>query len=154
MSGNPSEDLDARMPPPVEWELHVFWEGWWDKLGAGPTDADFRLDRRPMRWANAERSVLRINDQVVVTGIPAEAHEYVVNGRTPLEWMLYQYRWRRDRRSGIVNDPNAAFPDPWDLIVAIHRAVHVSVETMRIVRALPPLFPEGEPPPTVSLDSD
>ena len=43
----------------------------------------------------------------------------------------------RDKQSGIVNDPNAWFDDPRDLISAFRRIVHVSVETVRIIAALP-----------------
>ena len=149
---SPPEEAAPRKPRP--WELHVVWEGWWDKLGDGPTDADFRLGRTPMRWANAERSVLRINDQVVVTGIPKAAHDYVVNGRTPLEWLIGQYRWRRDRRSRIVNDPNDAFDDPWDLIVHIHWTVHVSVESARIISELPDPFDGAMGTQMIPLTSD
>ena len=44
------------------------------------------------------------------------------------------------RESGIVNDPNGWFSKPEDLIAAIRRIVHVSVETVRIVAGLPEPF--------------
>ena len=43
----------------------------------------------------------------------------------------------QDKESRIVNDPNGRFNDPQDLITAIRRIVHVSVETVRIVAGLP-----------------
>ena len=50
---------------------------------------------------------------------------------------------KRDTKSGIVNDPNGWFKDPQDLIAAIRRIVHLSVETVRIVERLPePFQPE------------
>ena len=55
----------------------------------------------------------------------------------PLEWLIDRYRLTRDRESGIVNDPNAWFADPCDLPAAIRRIVHVSIETTRLVAALP-----------------
>ena len=66
-----------------------------------------------------------------------EAHEYQVNGRTPLGWFIDRYKVTQDKESGIVNNPNGWFDDPKDLITAIRRIVHVSVETARIVNALP-----------------
>ena len=48
-----------------------------------------------------------------------------------------------DRDSGIVNDPNAWFDDPRDLIAAIRRVVHLSVETVRIVGGLPEPFDDS-----------
>ena len=44
---------------------------------------------------------------------------------------------RRTRRAGIVNDPNGWFGDPRDLVAAIERIVHVSVESTRIIEGLP-----------------
>ena len=102
-----------------------------------PRPEHFRIGRRAMRFAGDERSVLIVNDHIRLAGIPPEAHRYEVNGRTPLEWFIDRYRIVQDKQSGIVNDPNAWFDDPRDLIAAFRRIVHVSVETARIVRGLP-----------------
>ncbi len=48
----------------------------------------------------------------------------------------------QDKASGIVNDPNGWFEKPEDLVAAIRRVVHVSIETVRIVDDLPQPFPE------------
>ena len=99
----------------------------------------FRLGERAMRLAD-DRTVLIVNDHIRLAGIPDEAHGYMVNGRTPLEWFIDRYHVTRDRESGIVNDPNGWFSKPEDLIAAIRRIVHVSVETVRIVASLPGPF--------------
>ncbi len=103
----------------------------------------FRLGERAMRFADGDKTVLIVNDHVRLAGIPSEAHAYVVNGRTPLEWFVDRYRVRRDLGSGIVNDPNGWFLNPEDLIAAIRRIVHMSVETVGIVAGLPEPFPEA-----------
>lgn len=90
-----------------------------------------------MRFATPAKTTLIINEHVSLTGIPQAAHRYVVNGRTPLEWFIDRYRIKRDKESGILNDPNGWFEDPRDLITAIERIVHVSVESTRIIEALP-----------------
>ena len=102
-----------------------------------PPPEHFRIGRRAMRFADDERSVLIVNEHLRLAGIPPEAHRYEVNGRTPLEWFIDRYRIVQDQQSGIVNDPNAWFDDPRDLVAAFRRIVHVSVETDRIVRGLP-----------------
>lgn len=100
----------------------------------------FRIGKKKMRWGDDDRTVLVINDHIKLEGIPAEAHQYQVNGRTPLEWFIDRYRITQDTRSGIVKDPNGWFDDPLDLIPAFRRIVHVSVETVRIVAGLPEVF--------------
>jgi len=104
-----------------------------------PGSEHFRLGAKAMRFADADRSVLTVNDFISLTGVPEEAHEYQVNGRTPLEWFIDRYKVKQDKRSGIVNDANGWFKDPRDLITAIQRIVHVSTETVRIVQGLPGL---------------
>ena len=82
------------------------------------------------------------NDWITLAGIPDEAHGYIVGPRTSLEWLLDRYRVTTDTDSGIVNDPNdwgAEIGDPRYIIDLVKRVTTVSVETMSIVRALPPL---------------
>ena len=109
-----------------------------------PRPEHFRIGRRAMRFADDERSALILNDHIRLAGIPPEAHLYEVNGRTPLEWFIDRYRIVQDKQSGIVNDPNAWFDDPHDLIAAFRRIVYVSVETVRIVRGLPGLSADAD----------
>ena len=99
----------------------------------------FRIGERAMRFADDEKTILIVNDHIRLAGIPSEAHGYQVNGRTPLEWFIDRYRIKQDKGSGIVNDPNGWFDEPRDLIAAICRIVHLSVETARIVASLPEL---------------
>ena len=96
-----------------------------------------------MRFTDDEKRTLTINEHVSLSGIPAEAHRYVVNGRTPLEWYIDRYRIKKDKESGIVNDPNGWFEDPRDLVAAIERIVYVSVESTRIIEGLPREVTEG-----------
>ena len=103
---------------------------------ASDAAARFRLGRRKMRYLDAEKSTLAINEVTKLRGIPPEAHRYEVNGRTPLDWLIDRYHIVQDQQSGIVNDPNDWFAKPNDLQAAIERVVHVSVETVRIVKTL------------------
>ena len=102
-----------------------------------PRPEHFRIGARTMRFVDDEKTTLIVNEHIRVGTIPALAHQYQVNGRTPLEWFIDRYRITQDKRSGIVNDPEGWFDDPRDLIAAIRRIVHLSAETVRIVRNLP-----------------
>ena len=90
-----------------------------------------------MRLTGDGDAVLVVNNRLRLSGIPAAAHRYEVNGRTPLGWFIDRYRVTTDRESGITNDPNAWFPDEASFISAVCRIVHLSVETVRIVDSLP-----------------
>ena len=91
-----------------------------------------------MRFADKNtKDTLIINEHVQISGIPEEAHGYVVNGKTPLEWFINRYKITEDKKSGIINDANGWFENPRDLITAIERIVYVSVESTKIIENLP-----------------
>ena len=97
----------------------------------------FLLGTWAMRFVNKEtRTTLIINEHVQLSGIPQEAHRYVINGRTPLEWFIDRYKITTDKNSGIINDPNGWFENPRDLITAIERIVYISVESTKIIESL------------------
>ena len=135
-------------------ELHLGYEGCEEHPldvafahSGEPRPEHFRIGRQAMRFDDHEKTILRVNEHVSLRGIPASAHLYQVNGRTPLEWFIDRYRITQDKESGIVNDPNEWFDDPRDLIAAIRRIVHVSVESTRIVEGLPePFVSESDSP--------
>ena len=102
-----------------------------------PQPEHFRLTEKAMRFADDEQTTLIINEDVRLSDIPEEAHRYVVNGRTPLEWFIDRYKITQDKDSGIVNDPNGWFADSRDLVPAIERIVYMSVESARIIEGLP-----------------
>ena len=117
--------------------------------GAPEGDARWRVEK--MRWAGTrtapDRGAVVVSEWLTLSGIPDEAHGYLVGPRSALEWLIDRYRVRTHAESGIVNDPNdwglergepAYIPD------LVKRIVTVSVETMRIVAGLPPLD-EAEP---------
>ena len=103
----------------------------------------FRLTEKAMRFATPAKTTLIINEHLRLSGIPQAAHQYVVNGRTPLEWFIDRYKIKRDKESGILNDPNGWFEDPRDLVTAIERIVYVSVESTRIIEGLPSPLTDG-----------
>lgn len=91
-------------------------------------------------------SKLVYNANVTITDIPPEAQNYVVNGRSPLDWVIDRYQVKTDKKSGIMNDPNDYSDDPWYIINLIVRLVRVSIETQQIVAALPTSIDEIEHP--------
>lgn len=105
----------------------------------------YRIDK--LRWGTADgtkepdRSVLEINPRCRIIGIPEEAHSYKVSGRSPLQWAIDGLRHKKDRSSGVTDDPNEAddwADEPFNLIRHLRRLIHVSVESTRIIGSLPP----------------
>jgi predicted helicase len=88
-------------------------------------------------------STVIYNPRLTITNIPLEAYDYVVNGKPGLKWVMERQAVTTDPASGIVNDANAYANEtvgdpryPFDLFC---RIITVSLETIKIVNALPPL---------------
>jgi predicted helicase len=79
------------------------------------------------------------NDYITLNGVPDEAWDYMLSGKAALYWIIDRYKVTKDKESGIENDPNEFSEDPRYIIDLVKRIVTVSIETMRIVRALPEL---------------
>lgn len=92
---------------------------------------------------NLDKSTVIYNANITLTGIPLEAYDYVVNGKSALEWVMERQCVKTDKASGIVNDANRyaieTVGDPAYPLRLFQRVITVSLETMKIVKALPPL---------------
>lgn len=109
------------------------------------TNDDFRVEK--MRYGkkgkDKDLTTLHYNTKITVTGIPLEAYDYVVNGKPALDWVVERQCVKTDKDSGIVNDANdwavETMGNPRYPLELFQRVITVSLETMKIVRGLPPL---------------
>ena len=79
------------------------------------------------------------NKRVTIAGIPAEADEYMLGSRSALAWLIDRYQVKKDKASGIVNDPNDwadEVGNPRYIVDLIGKVTRVAVETVRIVEGL------------------
>jgi predicted helicase len=86
-----------------------------------------------------DRSTIIYNTRVTLSNIPEEAYRYQLGARSAIEWIIDRYQVKTDKDSGIINDPNDWSDDPRYIIDLLKRIVTVSLETMKIVDALPAL---------------
>ena len=105
----------------------------------------FRIQK--MRFAGTrgreDRTTVIYNEHITIKNIPLEAYEYVVNGKPALEWVMERQCVKVDKDSGIVNDANdyaiETMNNPAYPLELFQRVITVSLETMKIVKSLPPL---------------
>ena len=89
---------------------------------------------------DVEGTTLIYNDFITIKNIPPRAFEYVVNGRSPLEWIIDRYQVKTDSASGIVNNPNdwaIEHDHPRYILNLILSSITVSLKTLEIVDNLP-----------------
>ena len=102
---------------------------------------DYRVQQMKFgkRGKEVDKSTIVYNSNITLTGIPLEAYDYMVCDRSAIGWIIERYQFTRDKDSQITNDPNDWSDDPQYIINLVKRIVRVSVETVKIVNALPAL---------------
>ena len=109
------------------------------------TNTDYRVEKMRYGKKGKDKDLTTViyNSRITVTGIPPEAYEYIVNGKPAIDWVIERQRVKTDKDSGIVNDANdwavETMHNPRYPLELLLRVVTVSLETMKIVNALPPL---------------
>lgn len=110
------------------------------------TDEDFYVEK--MRFPSKEqKDTIIYNGKIRLTNIPKEAYDYVVNGKSAIEWLMERYAVTIDKNSLIKNDPNdwgKEHGKPRYILDLMLSVINVSVKTMQIVNSLPTLRFEGD----------
>ena len=87
-----------------------------------------------------QKDTIIYNHYHTIKNIPEKAYEYVVNGKSAIEWIMERYAVTTDQKSGITNNPNdwsREHEKPryiFDLLLSV---INVSVQTVDIVNGLP-----------------
>jgi predicted helicase len=87
-----------------------------------------------------QKETIYYNSKITVSNIPAKAYEYVVNGKSAIEWIMERYQVTTHKESGIVNDPNdwaKEVGNPRYILDLLLSIINVSVQTVDIVNGLP-----------------
>jgi restriction-modification system llaBIII len=82
-------------------------------------------------------STIIFNKDIKISNIPEKAYEYIVNGRSAIEWIMDQYQVKTDNKSGITDDPNDFSDDEKYIFNLLLRIINVSVKTVDLINSLP-----------------
>ena len=133
--------------------LHLGYEGYPAPEGVVVTTAEqpasmdeydyYRVEKMTFpKGVKAKSDTIHYNSRIVISGIPLEAYDYVVNGKSAIDWVIERYQVTTDKNSGIVNDPNAWSQEqgkPRYILDLLLSVIHVSLESQRIIATLPRL---------------
>lgn len=87
-----------------------------------------------------DKSTIIYNGNVTIENIPAKAYEYIVNGKSAIEWIVERYCVSQDKTSLIKNDCNdwsKEHKKPRYILDLLLSVINVSVQTVDIIKALP-----------------
>jgi predicted helicase len=89
-----------------------------------------------------QKETIIYNSQITINNIPEKAYDYVVNGKSAIDWILERYQVTTDKKSGITNNPNDCADEvgnPTYILDLLLSVINVSVQTVDIVNELPKL---------------
>ena len=92
--------------------------------------------------SKTDKSKIIYNSQITIENIPATAYEYVVNGKSAIEWIMERYAITTHKDSGITNNPNdwaTEHNNPHYILDLLLSVISLSMETVEIVNGLPKL---------------
>lgn len=131
-------------------ELHLHYEDYAHEAGVTVEEAPqgsledyayYAVEK--MRFpTKGDRTTILYNGRITLTGIPEGAYDYIVNGKSAIEWVMERYAVTTDRKSGLRNDPNLWAREqgrPRYILDLLLSVIHVSLETQRLIARLPRL---------------
>ncbi|MBO7116711.1 MAG: DEAD/DEAH box helicase [Prevotella sp.] len=108
-----------------------------------PEDYEYFRVWDKMRFKSKDdKSTIIYNGNITIENIPAKAYEYIVNGKSAIEWIVERYAVTQDKKSLIKNDANdwgKEHHKPRYILDLLLSVINVSVQTVDIVNALPKL---------------
>lgn len=123
-------------------ELHLHYEAPADASALGLdiqiTKEDYTVSKMRFKKVgkDSDKGTIIFNDYITISNIPERAYEYVVNGRSAIEWIMESYRVKTDKDSGITDDPNTYGDEKYifNLLISI---ISVSLKTLDLIESMP-----------------
>ena len=123
-------------------ELHINYETVpaYDGVVLKGAESEFYTVEKMRFPKKDQKDTIIYNSRISISNIPAEAYEYVVNGKSAIEWIMERYAVTTHKDSGIKNDPNdwaTEVENPRYILDLVLSIINVSVQTVEIVKRLP-----------------
>lgn len=123
-------------------ELHLNYEtvAAYDGVKVTGDDGKFYAVEKMRFPKKDQKETINYNSKITIDNIPAKAYEYVVNGKSAIEWIMERYAVTTHKESGIKNDPNdwaKEVGNPRYILDLLLSIINVSIQTVDIVNSLP-----------------
>ena len=88
----------------------------------------------------ADKTRIIYNGHITIENIPLKAYEYIVNGKSAIEWIMERYAVTTDKASQIKNDPNdwsREHEQPRYILDLLLSVIILSCQTVDIIKEIP-----------------
>ncbi len=109
-------------------------------LDTEPADTKLYMVEKMRFPKKDQKDTIHYNSKITISNIPDKAYQYVVNGKSAIEWIMERYAVTTHKDSGITNDPNDwanEVGNPRYILDLLLSIINVSVQTVDIVEGLP-----------------
>lgn len=106
------------------------------------TESEYFIVSKMKFPKKGQKDTIIYNSKITISGIPDKAYQYIVNGKSAVEWIMERYQITNDSDSGITNDPNdwaKEVGNPRYILDLLLSIINLSVQTVDIVDGLPEL---------------
>jgi predicted helicase len=125
-------------------ELHLYYESVppFPGVEVNGVDSGFYIVEKMRFPKKDQKDTIIFNSRITISNIPSKAYEYIVNGKSAIEWIMERYQVTINKESGIKNDPNdwaTEVGNPRYILDLLLSVINVSVQTVDIINNLPKL---------------
>jgi predicted helicase len=123
-------------------ELHIGYESIEPYTLDASLQRDFLNSKnkiQKLKFFKKDSTKIVINENLIIKNIPAEVHDYQVNGKSALAWVVDKYNFKVNSDAQISNDPNSFSNDDNYIFELIFRIINLSIQTNKLIKELPKL---------------
>ena len=99
---------------------------------------NFHVQKMKFISKDDKRTII-FNDCIKIENIPLQAYDYVINGKSAIEWIMERYAFTVNQESKITNNPNVWSDNPRYILDLLLRIIQLSLNTQHIIAKLPRL---------------
>jgi len=90
----------------------------------------------PKEGKKALKHTIIFNDFIRIKNIPKRVYDYIINGKSAVEWIMERYAVTTDKASGITDNPND-YGDEQYIFNLLISVMAVSLKTLDLIDSLP-----------------
>ncbi|MDE6834594.1 MAG: hypothetical protein K2J39_10190 [Ruminococcus sp.] len=85
---------------------------------------------------NVLKDTIIFNENIKISGIPDKVYDYIINGKSAVEWVMERYAVTTDKASGITDNPNDYGDEKYifNLLISV---MSVSLKTLELIDSMP-----------------
>ncbi|MDE5770287.1 MAG: hypothetical protein K2I06_01470 [Ruminococcus sp.] len=84
----------------------------------------------------ALKDTIIFNEYIRISSIPKRVYDYIINGKSAVEWVMERYAITTDKASGITDNPNDYGDEKYifNLLISV---ISVSLKTLELIDSMP-----------------